>query len=101
LSREAFWTLTLRELFRELVVAKRRRRDVYEAATAATLLGEQLHRMAQLPTLAQLVAGPATPSTSDEEQRARWHQAAASAGLTVRRHNPKRYRIVRSYPRAS
>lgn len=80
-------------------MAKHQRRDSYEQAVAMTLLGEQLHRHAKLPTLDQLLAREA--KQSDEELRAKWHHMANQAGLTMRPHNPKRYRIVRSYPKAS
>lgn len=80
-------------------MAKRQRRDVQEAAAAVALLSAQLTRLERLPTLNDLLHRQEV-TTTDLERRAQFHQAATAAGFTVRPHNPKRYRIVRS-PRAS
>jgi hypothetical protein len=80
---------------RELVALKRIKRDEFETRTAAILLAAKLYRVERLPSLDELLRA-GRPMTR-EEIRAKFE----AAGYTVRTHNPKKYRIVRSYPKAS
>lgn len=80
--------MTLREFFRELVVASRRERDLGELALATAWHAAYFHRVKQFPTLKSIFKRKEQPLNL-AQQRSVMHILSAKYGIPLRRVDKK------------
>lgn len=87
LSRDEFWSLTIRELFRELVAATQRRDDEYDRDMRLAWRIAVLDRQKTLPKLETLLSKRGTKQTA-AEQRGMLHLLSAQYGIPLQTRRP-------------
>lgn len=85
LSRDTFWRLTVRELFQEFAIAKRRSRDVFERDTTHAYQVVRIYvetkAKQRMPSLERLLQRPMT-GQSIKEMKAVMHALGQQPGFT-------------------
>lgn len=89
LGREEFWDLTLRQFFRELVIARRREESEHNRDMSLAWHTAAMVRCKKLPELRQLLIRPRFIKQSRVEQEAIFHSLAAKV-----KGRPRRVRLI-------
>lgn len=82
----------MRQLVREFVVAKRLSERRQREAVSLALAGAAFQRAQKIPRLDEVMG---TNRQTPEQQETMWRHIANVNRLKVKRHNPRRVRIVR------
>lgn len=84
MSRTEFWSLTIRELFQEFVIAKRCARETFNAAMTQTWYGAVLPNQKRIkPLKAYLLRDEAALVQSPSQMRSMLHVLASQFGGRV------------------